>query len=799
MMDETKTDSVDVPEPALEFGDEGLDPDQIPFDLADAAEFEDDGGAELVIGDDPEVSVEAEEADEADVATVAADGTAVEGDTEHEAVAVESPDTDQAVVPAVAVGATAMHWMVRIAERAGLEGERPDLPPDAPAVEAWSVVGRNYKIEDSRLCSLVAEYFRLDVVDCAARDPNAVLLVPEPMARKHNIFALYETDRHLLVATCDPTDVESERALSFCTGRTTIFQVASPIAIQEALDQRFSPEQAIESLLDTLVAEDVDEDAVKLVEEMGPESISSEDAASTPVVKLTNLVIRDAIAQGASDIHIEPGRRVGAIRFRVDGVLRKHMDLPMSAMNRVISRIKILSRLDIADRLRPQDGKARVRIHNLSYDLRVSTIPAGVAEKCVIRVLDSNAAQTLEDLGIPAIELDRLRQLLNLREGIILVTGPTGSGKTTTLYGALRERADGKVNIMTVEDPIEYELPQITQTQVETKQGVTFGRALRAILRQDPDVILVGEIRDHETAETAIHAAMTGHLVLATVHANDAVSAVARMADMGVPFSTIASTLRGSIAQRLMRKVCGACAEPVRGKLTPEEQRLTEQNDVEPVVRAVGCAECGFTGYSGRLPVNEVMISGPRFQAAVEARKGWQTLHRIAQQGGMRTMHQVALDWVAQGKTTLVEVERSLGGIAAEDELEEDKGPTRILVVDDDEEARLMYHAILETEGHVVSMAKDGFEALDMLKLDPDYNLVILDLSMPGLDGRKVLDRIRGSKDTAAIPVLVSTAFGNESVERGLLEAGADDYLEKSVDAQRFVARVRAILRRAVM
>ncbi len=817
-MDEMTTDPVDVPEPVLELGDEDMEEAQATSDQQDADVPPEAGGAQAVAADERtrEYTPKQILAGFAGKAAQAAARRRIANDRSTAAPPSFSADEDDAEgedgdeevtstvdqpgsVPAVAVAAAAIHWLARIAERAGLEGERPDLPPDAPVVDAWSVVSRSYKIDDERLCNLVAEYFRLEVVDFSARDPNAVLLVPEPMARKHYIYPLYETDRHLLVATCDPTDVEAERALSFSTGRTTIFQVASPIAIQEALDARFSPEQAIETILDTLEADDIDDDAVKLVEEMGPESISSEDAAATPVVKLTNLVIRDAIVQGASDIHIEPGRKVGAIRFRVDGVLRKHMDLPMSAMNRVISRVKILSKLDIADRLRPQDGKARVRIHNMAYDLRVSTIPAGVSEKCVIRVLDSNAAQTLEDLTLPTYELDRLRQLLSLREGIILVTGPTGSGKTTTLYGALRELADGKVNIMTVEDPIEYELPQITQTQVETKQGVTFGRALRAILRQDPDIILVGEIRDHETAETAIHAAMTGHLVLATVHANDAVSAVARMADMGVPYSTISSTLRGTIAQRLLRRVCGACAEPVRGKLTPEEQRLTELNEIEPMVRAVGCADCGFTGYSGRIPVNEVLVVGPRFQAAVEARKGWQTLHRIAAQGGMRTLHQVALDWVTQGKTTLVEVERAMGIQAPEDEIEEDTGPVRVLVVDDDEEARIMYHAMLETEGYVVSMAKDGFEALDMLKLDPDYNLVILDLSMPGLDGRKVLDRIRGSKDTAAIPVLVSTAFGNESVEKELLEAGADDYLEKSVDAQRFMARVRAVLRRAVM
>lgn len=696
--------------------------------------------------------------------------------------------------------AATVHWLARVAERAGLEGKRPDVAPSAEAKDAWPVVTRAYKIGDSELCDLVATYFRLEVADLQVRDPNAPLLVPEALARRHHVFPLYETDRHLLVATCDPTQVEAERALGFSTGRTTVFQVASPRAIQEILDDRFSPELAIESLLDGFDADDLEDDVVKLVEEMGPESISSEAAAATPVVRLTNLLIRDAIAQGASDIHIEPGRRVGVIRYRVDGVLRKHMDLPMTAMNRVISRIKILARLDIADRLRPQDGKAHVQVQNLAYDLRVSTIPAGrSSEKCVIRILDSNAQETLDDLSIPPYELERLRRLMNLREGIVLVTGPTGSGKTTTLYGALRELADGKVNIMTVEDPIEYELPQITQTQVEIKQGVTFGTALRAILRQDPDVILVGEIRDQETAETASHAAMTGHLVLATVHANDAVSAVGRMAAIGLPFSSIASTLRGTIAQRLLRKICADCAEPVRGKLTPEEQRLTDEHEVEPVVRAVGCNECGFTGYKGRIPVNEVMIAGPRFLAAVEARKGWQTLQRIAIQGGMRPLRQVALEWVTQGKTTLAEVERSLGEHQAEDEINEDRGPTRILVVDDDEEDRLKAASILEAEGFEISMAKDGYEAVERLRADPSFHLVILDLAMPGMDGRKVLDQIRGSKDTAAIPVVISTAFGGDDVETELLEAGADDFLDKAGDPKVYLARVKAVLRRAAL
>ena len=529
-----------------------------------------------------------------------------------------------------------VHWLIRVAERAGLtRGEALDVPPGTQAREAWPVVARAFSISEQRLAELVAEYFRLEVADFRDTEPNAVLLIPEAMARKHHIFPLQESDRHPVVATCDPTDVEAERALGFSTGRTAVFNAASPQSIQEALDDRFAPEKTVETLLGSLESEmDEADSAVKMVEDMGPEHISTDDVQSTPVVKLTNLILRDGIAQGASDIHIEPGRRTGSIRYRVDGVLRKHMDLPMSALNRIISRIKILSKLDIADRLRPQDGKARVRIKDLSYDLRVSTLPAGGAEKCVIRILDSNVSPKLDELGIPDFELERMRGLISNRDGLVIVTGPTGSGKTTTLYGALRELADGKVNVMTVEDPIEYDLPAVTQTQVETKQGLSFSTALRSILRQDPDVILVGEIRDKETAETAVQAAMTGHLVLATVHANDAVSAVGRMADLGLQFPIIGQTLRGALAQCLMRKVCVACAEPVRGVLTPDEQRLTDRLGMEPVVRAVGCSECGFSGYRGRLPVQEVLVVGPRFQQAVEARKGWSTLSRLALQGG---------------------------------------------------------------------------------------------------------------------------------------------------------------------
>jgi type II secretory ATPase GspE/PulE/Tfp pilus assembly ATPase PilB-like protein/ActR/RegA family two-component response regulator len=688
-----------------------------------------------------------------------------------------------------------------VARKAKLLGDvRLDLPPETPTEDAWRTVARAAGVSEVDLSQGVADFFRMTLADFSTADSSAFALVSEDFARKHRVFPLSSSDRQVVVATADPTDMETERLIGFTSGKKVVFQVASPRAIQTALDDRFSPGKAVEGLLGDLDFGDAAEDAVKLVEAMGPEAISEGEVQATPVVKLTNLIIRDGIGQGASDIHIEPGRKLGAVRYRVDGVLRKHMDLPMSALNRVVSRIKILSRLDITDRLRPQDGKARVRVAGGAYDLRVSTLPAGGAEKCVIRILDSNVSVTLEDLNVPEFELRRLRQLLAYREGIVVVTGPTGSGKTSTLYGALRELADGKVNIMTVEDPIEYELPSITQTQVENKQGLTFATALRSILRQDPDVILVGEIRDRETAETAAQAAMTGHLVLATVHANDAVSAVPRLVDLGLQYTVIASTLRGALAQRLLRKVCGDCSEPVEGGLTPEEKRLVERHGVEPTVRAVGCPECGFSGYRGRLPIMEVLTMAPRLTAAVEGRKGTVTLAKLAQQGGMRPMHDVALDWVRKGLTTLVEVERVVGQTLEEvEKAEEQKGVPRVLLVDDDEDARLLMKTLLEKEGFETSEARNGHEALDLLKVDPDFSLVILDLVMPAMDGKELLYAIRGSVDTAALPVLIRTGSKTAKEEAELLDLGADDFVTKSAGGDRFVARVKAIIRRSLL
>jgi type IV pilus assembly protein PilB len=467
-----------------------------------------------------------------------------------------------------------------------------------------------------------------------------------------------------VLATSDPTDHDAEQALRFASRKRPIFEIASPHALKSWINTRYSSDQMVEALLSSV--EDSNE-TVRVVEDATPESVQDEDIDAAPIIKLTNVVLRDAIREGASDIHLEPGgNNAAVVRLRVDGVLRHHMSIPIAALNRVISRVKILADLDIADRLRPQDGRTRIQVDGRKHDLRVSTVPTRGTEKLVIRVLQSEGNRTLNDIGAQDHELNRLRTLLSFRDGITVVTGPTGSGKTTTLYAALREVANGEVNVMSVEDPVEYELLGITQIQVEPLRGVTFASALRAILRQDPDIIFVGEIRDAETAEVAVHASMTGHLVLATLHTNDAVSAVARFAHLGIDETSIGSTLRGAVAQRLMRRLCTSCAEPVNGQLSAEESRLAALYGVEPVFRARGCKRCGQAGFKGRLPLIEVLMVTPAMQDLIIEKASASELFRAAVASGMRPLLRVALERVRSGETSLQEVERVLGGVKDE-------------------------------------------------------------------------------------------------------------------------------------
>jgi Tfp pilus assembly pilus retraction ATPase PilT/ActR/RegA family two-component response regulator len=413
----------------------------------------------------------------------------------------------------------------------------------------------------------------------------------------------------------------------------------------------------------------------------------------------------------------------------------------------------------------------------------------------VIRILDPSGAPRLTELDMLELELRRFRQMLSCREGIVIVTGPTGSGKTTTLYAAVRELATGQVNIMTVEDPVEYELAGITQIQVEPKRGVSFASALRAILRQDPDVVFVGEIRDLETAQVAVQAAMTGHLVLATLHTNDALGVIPRLVDLGLDRASISGALRGVVAQRLVRRICPNCVQQVDGELTEIETRLSRAFSVKPAVRAVGCAQCAMTGYRGRTPVNEVFLPTPGILETIAKGATVLELQRAASAAGMRPMRDVALEKVRLGSSTLEEVERVLGeGIS-------DAAPAtvqpRILLVDDDPTVRTLARVLLEKNGFQVDEVADGSRAIGHFETGHECALVVLDLDMPTLSGLEVLSRIRGMASTAGLPVVVLTGSQDEAAEIDAMDAGADDYIRKPLEPARFVARVKAALRRA--
>ncbi len=626
------------------------------------------------------------------------------------------------------------------------------------------------------LAERVSISLRVTAADFSTANPLALRLIPEKLARRLQVYPLTESDREIVVATANPDDMDMEQAVGFASGRRVVLRFAPPAAIAEAIDAGYSPQDAVTAapeISDTELAE-----TVRMLETLDPEAITEEDVQAGPVVKLTSLILRNAVVTGASDIHIEPGSKRGGVRFRIDGVMRTHMQLESRSLNRIVSRIKVLSKMDISDRMRPQDGRARVEVNGKAYDLRVSTVPTREAEKVVIRVLRPDNTRGLDECGLKGQELARMRQLLSLRDGIVIVTGPTGSGKTTTLYSAIKEIASEDVNVMTVEDPIEYELPGITQMQVETKRNVTFASALRAILRQDPDVIFVGEIRDTETAQVAAQAALTGHLVLATLHTNDAMSSVARLIDLGLDRATIASSLRGAVAQRLVRRVCTECGGP-------------------------GCKACGQTGYKGRLPINEVAIMTPAITRLIARGATAAELQAAAVSYGMRVLRDVARERVSEGLTTITEIERVLGDSGEKDSPDPAEQPVpatalkRVLVVDDDQMIRHLAVAALTGAGFAAEEETDGAPVLKRLAAGEKWDLVVTDLHMDVVGGVELLSAIRGAAATAGMPVIVLTGSAEQDTEVALIEAGADDYIRKPIDPPRFLARVKAALRRA--
>ena len=737
----------------------------------------------------------------------------------------------------------------------------PLLPDDAlaalrretapGAVSLWETAVQRKLIGDEQVLAAVAARFRMPIADTSRIDSRVIEAVPEQLARRFNVVPVGQTDSYLEIATANPFDIDAEKVLAFATGREVRMLLASPARIKYKLDELY---RAGEEIVSRLLAGIGDDMEVKELTEDDEDfaAASAEEASQRPIIRLVDMMLADGVVSRASDIHVEPIEGGVVVRYRIDGVLRQVMKIPRNAGLPLISRIKIMSGLDIADRLRPQDGRARVSVNGEAVDLRVSTLPASLGEKVVIRILSQRATVlNLEALGMHQDEREAVTRLLNNKEGIILVTGPTGSGKTTTLYSALSLVQNEGVNIVTVEDPVEYRLGQnIVQVQVHDKAGLTFASALRSILRQDPDVVLIGEIRDQETAQIALQASLTGHLVLSTLHTNDAPNAVTRLVDMGMEPYKIASALRGVVAQRLMRRLCQVCVEPSEEPLPERVARFIPPGT--RLFRGVGCPDCAMTGYRGRFSVMEVLTMNSDLERLIGQGATADHIADAGRANGMRSLFDSGLRHVLAGESSLEEllrvtdVPQETGGTRVPRERPSDRARTApvpptsaaappspiaattagasldfaealelvddvpagdaarpagrgagtcVLLVEDEDQLRRVMKDLLERDGYTVAEARDGVQALDQVdRFAPD--VIILDLNLPGLDGYSVLTQLRSRPATRGIPVIVLTAKGDEDNEVRVFELGADDFITKPFRARALSARLEAVLGR---
>ncbi len=491
-----------------------------------------------------------------------------------------------------------------------------------------------------------------DVIDC----------VPEEVCRKFVCIPVNMKNSILDVAMADPLDLNVMKDLQFITGYTIHPAISTRTQIIDKLQRHYHPEKSIEEVADEFVEDIGMEFLPEAPEEQKVEEEEFESLKDSPFIKMVDLVIRNAIKQGASDIHIEAQESQVRVRNRVDGVLQDSIKLPKWTQPIIISRIKVLAGLNIAERRLPQDGRIKVKARNMSVDLRVSTLPTYYGEKAVVRILNKEVASiSLDQLGFSEKNTAILTNFIHRPQGMVLITGPTGSGKTSTLYACMQEIRSEEVNIISVEDPVEYELAGINQVQINEKVGLTFPFVLRSILRQDPNVIMIGEIRDEETAEIAVQASLTGHLVLSTLHTNDAPSAITRLVDIGIPPYLIAASVVGVVAQRLVRRICPDCREeylPSRDSLA----RLNLDQDDLPFkfYRGKGCSNCNNRGFKGRTSIEEIMIMGPKIRELIQSSGTADTLREAAMAMGMTTLGISGMKKIEMGITTIEEVLRAV-------------------------------------------------------------------------------------------------------------------------------------------
>jgi type IV pilus assembly protein PilB len=658
-------------------------------------------------------------------------------------------------------------------------GDRRHLP----LVDA--VVDLGFVSEHDSYAAL-ALFTGLRLVELSELTPStlALRLVPERVARRHILLPLTEDNRLLTYAISQPFDDEAQRDVAFASGRNPKAVVARRSDLVTALDKYYQKLGDLDLLL------------ARVRSQASIEMVDCGDAASrtsSPIIDLCNHIIARAVEAKASDVHIEPTRDGLVVRYRLGGILEPAFTLPVEASMNIRNRYKVMARIDITVQHRPQDGAFRLMVDGRSVDVRLSTLPTINGEKVVMRVIDSRSEpKGLDSLGYDADNLGRLKRALGRPDGLVLVTGPTGSGKTTVLYSGLHHLRNGSTNIVTVEDPVERQIDGVTQIAVNTRAGNSFAAVLRSVLRQDPNVIMVGEIRDNEVAQIVGQAAYTGHLVLSSLHTSDAASAITRLLSLGLEPFKIAECLTAIVAQRLVRKLCPTCRK-VHDQV--EAERLGREHGIASVAASAGhgCDHCRNTGYGDRVPVAEVLTPDDQVREAIGRGATAVELRASMHAAGCRSMREQGLALVVEGITSIDEINRVL---AAEPiRRTRDSDGRRILIVDDDRITRMLVKLLLEREGYEVLEGENGQQAVEIAHREhPD--LVIIDLMMPEMDGYQAIEKIRSDLTLATLPVMVLTSEDGPGIELRVLELGADDYVIKPFEAPVLLSRVRATFRR---
>ncbi|MCB0320254.1 MAG: type II/IV secretion system protein [Bdellovibrionales bacterium] len=654
---------------------------------------------------------------------------------------------------------------------------------------------------------------------------------------KQRMVPIAEDSSSVTLVMANPFDMDSRKAIEFAVSKPVNVLIAEESRIISLLARYFPIDEIDEETLNDSTADKITIEGIQ----DHVERLDATDVHATPVVRLVNKILADAIRVGASDVHLEPSELYFAVRFRVDGMMQDIISLPKKVQANVTGRFKILANMDIAERRRPQDGRIRVSLDDRQIDMRVSTIPASSGEKVVLRVLQADySSMNFDHLGLPTGIRERFQRDLHRKGKLLLVSGPTGAGKTTTLYVALNYLNDGTMNITTIEDPIEYKFEHINQVQVNNAANVGFASVLRSVLRQDPDVVMIGEIRDEDTLKVVLQAAQTGHLVISTVHTNDAPAAINRLLDLGAERFHIATTLAGVMAQRLVRGLCQNCAVQIPERALSRYTRYVDayEVDVNRVKVGSGCEVCRFTGYKGRIAIYSYLQITDEVSQLIHEGASQDKIVAAARKGGFRQLDDEAIELLHSGRTTFEEIVSYL-------EIDKQKAvsepipltipvpqshipiqPTvsqphelrihldtgqaivpsqgsappsralhrrKVLVIDDNKSVRKMLIALLKKEAVAVDEAANGIEGLERL-YDELPDLIVCDIQMPEMNGVEFLERVKSDKQFRDIPVIMLTVDDGAENESALIRRGAHDFLSKRDSPLVMVSRIRRLL-----